>query len=99
ATNEPLATSSQFCKEWVWQLDGQCSIRRFQLRAEAGRGPGPSWASLAEPENPMTSPTFQVVPAAGVAMTGTGGVLLAVMVPVAGALVAPLRSVPLNRAV
>jgi hypothetical protein len=35
----------------------------------------PSCWSVAEPEKLMTSPTFQVVPAAGVAMVGVGGVL------------------------
>src|SRR6266498_3317887 len=97
ATNEPLATPSQPWITWVWQLDGQCSIVRDQERAESGRVP--SWASPAAPAKLIVSPTCQVVPAAGVAITGTGGVLLAVMVTVAGALLAPWRSVTTSLAV
>ena len=34
----------------------------------------PSWASVALPEKLITSPTFQVVPAAGVLITAVGAV-------------------------
>ena len=40
----------------------------------------PSCASVAWPEKLMTSPTFQVVPAAGASIVAVGGVLPAVMV-------------------
>jgi hypothetical protein len=43
----------------------------------------PSSGSVAEPLNEMRSPTFQVVPAAGVEMTGVGGLLATLMVFVA----------------
>ena len=51
---------------------------RSHFRAEPGRVP--SSASVAEPEKLITSPTFQVVPAAGVVMVAVGGVLPTVIV-------------------
>jgi hypothetical protein len=70
---EPLATPSKLCNRWVWQVDGQWWRIRSQVSAEVGRVP--SCGSVAEPEKPITSPTFQVVPAAGVLMVAVGGVL------------------------
>ena len=55
-----------------WQFDGQCCRTRLQLNADAESGP--SWASVAEPEKVMTSPTFHVVPATGASMVAVGGV-------------------------
>ena len=40
----------------------------------------PSWASVACPEKLMTSPTFQVVAAAGASMVAVGAVLPTLMV-------------------
>src|ERR671919_115759 len=61
-----------------WQVDGQCCITRDHESADAPSVP--CWASLAWPEKVMTSPTFQVVLAAGVSITAAGGVLPAEIV-------------------
>jgi hypothetical protein len=45
--------------------------RTDQVSRLAGRAP--SWASVACPEKAIGSPTFQRSAAAGVSMTGTGG--------------------------
>ena len=65
AINEPLATPANVCTGCEWQFDGQCCWISSHDRAEDGSVP--SWASVALPEKLITSPTFQVVPAAGVA--------------------------------
>ena len=78
AVKDPLDTPAKFCTGCVWQLDGQCCMMRSHFSAEAGRVP--SCASVAEPEKVRTSPTFQVVPAAGVVMVAVGAVLPTVMV-------------------
>jgi hypothetical protein len=53
-------------------------MMRVQVRADAGRVPC-CW-SLAEPENAITSPTFQVREADGAVIVAVGGVLFALMV-------------------
>src|SRR5829696_8485432 len=73
AVNEPLATPTKLCSGWVWQLDGQWWRIRSQVSAEAGRVP--SCGSVAEAEKLITSPTFQVMPAAGALMVAVGAVL------------------------
>jgi hypothetical protein len=62
----------------VWQFDGQCCKINSHDRAEGGSVP--SWVSVALPEKLITSPTFQVVPAAGVLITAVGGVFPTVIV-------------------
>ena len=79
---------------------GQCWIVSCQLRLAAGRAP--SSGSVAEPENGMTWPTENLVPTAGVEMTGTGGLLVAgltVIGTVAGVLGRPWLSVTRRAAV
>ncbi len=61
-----------------WQFDGQCSILSVHSNAESGRAP--SWASVAWPENEISSPTAQVSELDGESMWATGGVEPAVIV-------------------
>ena len=60
-------------------------------------GTAEPWKSVAEPENDTVSPTFQRVPAVGVAMVAVGG-LPAVMVSVSVS-TRPLGSVTRRRTV
>src|SRR4029453_7763771 len=80
AVNEPDDTPAKVCTTCSWQFDGQCCSTKAQLSAEGGSGP--SCPSVAEPMNDMTSPTFHVVPAAGLLIVATGAVLPTVMVTV-----------------
>src|SRR6185295_19256960 len=57
----------------VWQFDGQWWRISVQVRSESGIVP--SFTSVAEPENEMSSPTFHWSEAGGVVITGTGGPL------------------------
>ncbi len=76
------ATYGCVCAEW-WR-------RTSQLSALSGRVP--SCASVAPPRNRIVSPTENILPAAGLLITGTGGVLPASMRTVSGAEVAPWLS-------
>ena len=96
AVNEPDATPAKVCTGCEWQLEGQCCMTSSQVRADAGRVP--SCVSVAEPEKLMTSPTFQVVPAAGVLIDAVGAVLPTVMVTLSVP-VAPAPSVTRSVAV
>ena len=83
--NEPEATPGNVWIVWEWQFDGQCCSTSVHVSAEAGNAP--SCGSVAEPLKLMRSPTFHVVPAVGVEITGVGGLLPTLMtslsVPVA----------------
>ena len=61
-------------------------------------GSAPSWASVALPEKLITSPTFQVVPAAGESIDAVGAVFPTVIVTESVA-DAPWLSVTLSLAV
>jgi hypothetical protein len=91
----PLATPTKLWIGCEWQFEGQCCRTSSHVRAEAGRTP--SCASAADPEKLMTSPTFQVVPAAGVVIVAVGTVLPTVIVTEAVA-DAPATSVTLRTA-
>ena len=65
----------------LWQFDGQWC--RISLQDSADAGSGPSCASVALPAKSITSPTFQVVPAAGEVIVAVGGVLPALIVTAA----------------
>src|ERR687892_41225 len=78
ATKLPFAVPAKVWSGCSWQVEGQCCITRDHESADAPSVP--CWASLAWPENVMTSPTFQVVLAAGVSITAAGGVLPAEIV-------------------
>ena len=71
AVKMPPATPVNVWIGCVWQLDGQWWRIRPQLSLDAGSGP--SCASVALPANLITSPTFQVVPAAGAVIVAVGG--------------------------
>ena len=73
----------------MWQFDGQWCMISSQSERDAGRVP--SSGSVAEPEKEMTSPTFQVVPAAGVSIVAVGGVFPTVIVTGSLTLEAPAR--------
>src|SRR5262245_15632291 len=96
AVNDPLLTPGNCCRMWEWQLDGQCWRTSCHVSALAGRVP--SWASVAVPEELMTSPTFHVVPAAGDTMVAVGGVLPTAMATESVS-EAPCGSVTRNEAV
>ncbi len=74
---DSLATPGKESPGWLWQLDGQWRI--VTCHDSRLGGTLPSWASEADPLKKISSPTSQVVPAAGVSITGTGGVLDAEM--------------------
>ena len=77
AMNEPLLTPANVCSTWEWQFNGQWRMISDHERRDAPRPP--SSGSVAEPENEMTSPTFQLSDAAGESIVATGGVLPALI--------------------
>ena len=77
---------------------GQEPCRSTSCQTNADGGSVPCCWSDADPEKPIVSPTRHVVPAVGVAIVATGGVLFAVMETVALVEVAPMGSVTRRRA-
>ena len=81
----------------VWYFGGIAAAETaYQLSLDAGSGP--SCASLALPAKLITSPTFQVVPAAGAVIVAAGGVL-PTLIGTAAVLDAPALSVTRRLAV
>ena len=64
------SSPAHVCSGCEWQFDGQCCRRSSHERDDAGSVP--CCGSVAEPENEIRSPTFHVVPAAGVSMVAVG---------------------------
>src|SRR5262245_33607748 len=96
AVNEPVATPVKVWMTCSWQFDGQWCMISVHVSADAGSVP--CCGSVADPEKPITSPTFQVREAGGEDSVADGGVLAALIVSEAVPL-APSASVTRRRTV
>ena len=77
AAKLPDATPLKVSTVWTWQSAAQWWMIRSQRNPEAGMVP--SWVSVALPEKPIVSLTFQVRLPDGVARAAEGGVFPAVI--------------------
>jgi hypothetical protein len=64
----------------MWQSVDEKQWWSRSVQERRAVGSAPSWASVADPENEMVSPTFHRLAEVGFEIVGTGGELPAVMV-------------------